>query len=172
MSLYFSGTLCEICANQAMNVEQKIQEIKKSGNLPNEYDEDLRTIVTGQLPIVKALQVVTRYQEREHSSFHIYEMPDHVDERVRDALARIFEYIKGEEEKLYGEKIPYERWSSGEPTEAGRGWLNVYLEKHNLTTKNVHYKILRVSDINMDKKVEASPGDSAYIMDLTGLIVG
>ena len=91
-------------------MEQKIQEIKKSGNLPGEYDEDLRTIVTGQLPVVKALNVVTRYQEKEHSSFHIYEMPDHVDERVRDALARIFEYIKRDDEQLYGEKIPYERW--------------------------------------------------------------
>ncbi len=101
MDLDFSGELCKIHANQVMSVEQKIQEMKKAGDLPQEYDEDLRTIVTGQLPVVKALQVVTRYQDNEHSSIQIYEQPDHIDEGVREALARIFEYILKSRNQLY-----------------------------------------------------------------------
>lgn len=172
MDLDFSGELCKIHANQVMSVEQKIQEMKKAGDLPQEYDEDLRTIVTGQLPIVKALQVVTRYQDNEHSSIQIYEQPDHIDEGVREALTRIFEYIKRDEEELCGARIPYQHWNCGEPTEAGKGWLREYLKKNGLSIKNAHYKIQHVSGENIDKKMEASRGDSAYIMERTGLVVG
>ncbi len=60
---------------------------------------------------------------------------------AREALARIFEYIKRDEEKMSGAKIPYEHWNYGEPTEAGKGWLHEYIKKHSLSIKNVHYKI-------------------------------
>lgn len=172
MDVYFSGALCEIYFDKEKSAEQKIQKIREMGDLPKEYDEDVRTIVTGQLPVVKALRVVTRYHENEHISVHIYEQPDHIDEGVREALARIFEYIKRDEEKLSGAKIPYEHWNYGEPTEAGKGWLHEYIKKHSLSIKNAHYKIQPVSGIDIPKKMEASRGDSAYIMEVTGLVVG
>ncbi len=39
---------------------------------------------------------------------------------AREALARIFEYIKRDE---------------------GKGWLHEYIKKHSLSIKNAHYKI-------------------------------
>ncbi|MDE7479239.1 MAG: hypothetical protein K2M91_15110 [Lachnospiraceae bacterium] len=150
--------------NEGLSVSQKVQEIRKLLEIPDEYDKDLERIFTNPLPIVKALEVVTHYQEKERVHIQIYQQPEKMDSEVQEALGHILSYSK----KGCG-SITYEQWNCGDVTEFGKAMLQKYQEENHITGIPVVYsKVLR----GYECEVVRNEGSSSYIKELTGIVIG
>lgn len=157
-------------------MEQKVKKLKEQYQFPDEYDDDLKKVFSGQLSIVRALEVVTRYQENKRRYVQIYEQLSEMDHEVQMSLARLFAYIdkKIRESEMPG--VTYEQWNCGAATKIGMERLQRYKKEHHITGIDVVYqKVVPVWEISgngeYEMTVEGAEGSSFCINRLTGLVV-
>lgn len=160
----------EVRAEIRQNAIHRIQESKKKALLPDEYNEDLITILTGELPIVRALEIATMSPSYECKSIRIYEQPMRFDKKVQAALIRVNEYIM---KNIYGaEKVEYECWNCGILSDTGKSYLQKFLEENNdikLEYVEPNYNIIRSLDA---VTVMGSTERYGYINKVMGFAVG
>jgi len=157
----------EIYCSKRLNTEQKIEKTRKKfpqlDQKYNIYADDLKTFFTARLPIIKAVEIETRFGERSSGYIGITEMPKEISPGVQMAIMRIGALLGGFE---------VEKWGIGyQETEAVKKHFSEYMKSHSaryVLGKDAGYpKVFRISH----NEVDAAPNESYSVCELTGIIL-
>ncbi len=165
--MQFADIIKELYCSKNLNTEQKIEEMRKIfpqlDKKYNMYADDLKTFFTAKLPIIKAVEIETRFGENGSSYVGITEMPEEISPDVQKAIMRIGALLGGFE---------VEKWGIGYPeTEAVKKHFSKYMKSHSVgyvLGEDAGYpKVLRISR----NEVDAAPNESYSVCELTGIIL-
>ena len=157
-----------IYSNLGATPEQKIRRAHEIfHNMSDVWEEDLKIFCNyseKQLPIIKGVEVKTKYQENVRDYTIITEYPEQVQPEVQKTIMRLLGEVGGYE---------CEKW--------GIGQINKTINKHLVEYRNTHQgvKFIFGSDYGYPKVftfdfniVDEAPNESYSVIEWTGLMLG
>lgn len=166
MNLNGKYVLLHYYLREDMTVDEKCREVKKNFPfLSGIYEEDLRIWLGGReyLPVVKGVQITTKFGENEQSYIAVIEMPEQTDMQKRSEVQKAFMRICGR----IGE-FSYDKWGVGGPNETIMKHLKTYLKTHEknwIRGEQAGYPRVITMDFEI---IENAPNEAYEVIELTG----
>lgn len=120
--------LYKLYREEGKSVDEKLKEMERvftalEGQDNYVYQEDLKTLFSGELPVIEGVKVSTEMKGQVYSYIAVTKMPEKISAEVQKAFMRICGCLGG---------FTYEKWGIGQPEEttAIKEHFNQYFKDH------------------------------------------